>query len=81
MFLARSKINHILASLGHQTVCVQAKLRIYPGTLAFELRQSRNQVNGCGKVGVGLLKFCQWGQGWWRKIVELNRIKEIINDN
>ena len=23
-------------------------------------------MHGWGKIGVGLLKFCQRGQGWWR---------------
>ena len=53
----------------HQTASGLAELRIYSGTLSFELRDNLNQVNGCGKVGVGPLKFCQWGQEWWRKIV------------
>ena len=57
----------------HQTASVQAKLRIYLGTLSFELRHSLNQVNGCGKVGAGPLSFFHWNQGWWRKIAELNR--------
>ena len=50
----------------HQTASVQAKLRIYPGALSFELRQSLNQVNGGGKIGLEPLKLCPWDQGWWR---------------
>ena len=37
LFMARSKINYTLASLGPPKSKFLAKLRIYPGTLSFEL--------------------------------------------
>ena len=43
---------------------MQAKLRIYPETLSFELQHSLNYVNGFGNVEEDPLKFLQWGPGW-----------------
>ena len=44
--LARSKIAIFLQAWAYQAARVEAELRIYPGTLSFELRDDLNQVNG-----------------------------------
>ena len=60
LFLARSKINHILASLGPpDSKCLSWTKNLPRNIILWALTQPKS-VNGWGKMGVGLLKFV-WG--------------------
>ena len=63
----------------HQAAGMKAKLRIYPGTLPFELQHSLNQVKGWRKVE--LLGFRNRGLGMVLFMNVMNNVWEIPSGN